>query len=282
LIYNNILEAIGHTPLIRLNNMTSPEDADIWINPDEKDVNCAPYIGDYGHWYTWDSKTNGFIDTGVMAEGYVPVLGQDYWTTEDQNAIREYLDGIASDKFDADDLVGEFGEPIDDYFLSRLPLSAWLGYEIKMSIPTKTSDLKNDSNFVSDEDYVRTDNNFTDEYKSKIDAIEELVSSLAQPVRSFVNILGGAGNWFSEDITDATGKIGTRYGQVVNVNNAVITPNSKVDLQITSEQMVIFHEKDLAFVAENDGGVITIYCIGSIPQNDYAIQAVVTEVVRGG
>jgi len=31
LIYNNILEAIGHTPLIRLNNMTSPEDADILV-----------------------------------------------------------------------------------------------------------------------------------------------------------------------------------------------------------------------------------------------------------
>jgi len=113
--------------------------------------------------------------------------------------------------------------------------------------------------------------------------VEGLVKSLSQPVRSFVNILGGADNWTAEDVEDSNGnKIGSRYGQVVNVNNAVITPNSKVDLQITSEQMVIFHEKDLAFVAENDGGVITIYCIGSIPQNDYAIQAVVTEVVRGG
>lgn len=31
MIYNNILEAIGHTPLIKLNNMTSPEDADILV-----------------------------------------------------------------------------------------------------------------------------------------------------------------------------------------------------------------------------------------------------------
>jgi len=85
--------------------------------------------------------------------------------------------------------------------------------------------------------------------------VEGLVKSLSQPVRSFVNILGGADNWTAEDVEDSNGnKIGSRYGQVVNVNNAVITPNSKVDLQITSEQMVIFHEKDLAFVAENDGG----------------------------
>ena len=31
MIYNSILEAIGNTPLIKLNNMTSPEDADILV-----------------------------------------------------------------------------------------------------------------------------------------------------------------------------------------------------------------------------------------------------------
>ena len=103
------------------------------------------------------------------------------------------------------------------------------------------------------------------------------------PTKAFVNILGGADNWIAEDVYDANNNvIGTRYGQVVNVNNAVITPYSKVDLQITSEQMVIFHEKDVAFVAENEDGVVTIYCIGSIPQNDYTLQAIVTEVKANG
>ena len=99
------------------------------------------------------------------------------------------------------------------------------------------------------------------------------------PTKAYVNIKGGASNWIAEDVADSGGNvIGSRYGQTVNVNNANITTRSKVDLQITSEQMLVFHEKDLAFVAENDNGVITIYCIGSIPQNDYTIQAVVTEV----
>ena len=31
MIYNNVLEAIGHTPLIRLNKMTGPEDAEILV-----------------------------------------------------------------------------------------------------------------------------------------------------------------------------------------------------------------------------------------------------------
>lgn len=31
MIYNNILEAVGHTPIIRLNNMTGPDDAEILV-----------------------------------------------------------------------------------------------------------------------------------------------------------------------------------------------------------------------------------------------------------
>lgn len=40
------------------------------------------------------------------------------------------------------------------------------------SIPTKTSELTNDSNFVSDASYVHTDNNFSNTYRSKLDGIE--------------------------------------------------------------------------------------------------------------
>ena len=40
-----------------------------------------------------------------------------------------------------------------------------------ISIPTKTSDLTNDSGFVSDASYVHTDNNFTTTLKDKLDGI---------------------------------------------------------------------------------------------------------------
>lgn len=70
----------------------------------------------------------------------------------------------------------------------------------------------------------------------------------------------------------------SRWFQIVTVDNAAITQYSKVDLQPSSEQLTIFHEKDLAFVAENDGGVVTVYCIGQTPTNNYTIQAIVTEV----
>lgn len=42
----------------------------------------------------------------------------------------------------------------------------------KPSIPTKTSDLTNDSNFVSDASYVHTDNNFTNADVTKLSGIE--------------------------------------------------------------------------------------------------------------
>ncbi len=73
-----------------------------------------------------------------------------------------------------------------------------------------------------------------------------------------------------------------RYYQQVAVANAMITSGSKIDLQPDSEQLSIFHEKDLAFVTENEDGVVYVYCIGQVPQNDYVIQATVTEVMLDG
>lgn len=68
------------------------------------------------------------------------------------------------------------------------------------------------------------------------------------------------------------------YSQVVTVNGA--TENSQVDLTPSVEQLAIFHQKDLAFVTENDGGVVTVYAIGQKPENDYTIQVTMTEVTE--
>lgn len=67
------------------------------------------------------------------------------------------------------------------------------------------------------------------------------------------------------------------YSQVVEVSD--VTENSQVDLTPSVEQLAIFHQKDLAFVTENDGGVVTVYAIGDKPTADYTIQVTITEVV---
>lgn len=66
------------------------------------------------------------------------------------------------------------------------------------------------------------------------------------------------------------------YSQVVSIDG--ITQYSKVDLLPSVEQLAIFHNKDVAFVTENEDGVVTVYAIGDKPTNDYVIQASITEV----
>ena len=67
------------------------------------------------------------------------------------------------------------------------------------------------------------------------------------------------------------------YSQVVNINGA--NRNSLIDLRLTAQQLDAFDEKDVAFMAENADGVITVYAIGQKPQNDYVFQVKITEVV---
>lgn len=66
------------------------------------------------------------------------------------------------------------------------------------------------------------------------------------------------------------------YKQVVTI--AGTTEFSKVDLQPSAEQLVIFHERDVNFTTVNEDGQIVVYAVGDKPQSDYTIQATVTEV----
>ena len=73
---------------------------------------------------------------------------------------------------------------------------------------------------------------------------------------------------------------GSLYSQVVTINGA--NELCKVDLNPSVEQLAAFHDKDISFVAVNEDGVVTVYCIGQKPTNDYEMQVTVTEVVANG
>lgn len=66
------------------------------------------------------------------------------------------------------------------------------------------------------------------------------------------------------------------YSQVVSIKG--VTNRSQVDITPDAEQLAIFREKDLALVAENEDGIVTVYAIGQKPMNDYTIQVTITEV----
>lgn len=82
---------------------------------------------------------------------------------------------------------------------------------------------------------------------------------------SEINLLSA--NWIGE---------ASPYYQVVDIDG--VTENSQVDLTPSIEQLVVFYEKDLGFVTENEDGIVTVYAIGQRPENDYTIQVTITEV----
>lgn len=57
-----------------------------------------------------------------------------------------------------------------------------------------------------------------------------------------------------------------------------ITANSKIDINLTVQQLNIFHQKDITFVVANEDKVVKMYCIGQKPTANYTVQLTITEV----
>ena len=95
----------------------------------------------------------------------------------------------------------------------------------------------------------------------------QILGPLSKPTARIANVELLAANW----IGDAS-----PYSQVVAIEG--VTENSQVDLTPSIEQLVIFYEKDLGFVTENEDGVVTVYALGQKPENDYTMQVTITEV----
>ena len=68
------------------------------------------------------------------------------------------------------------------------------------------------------------------------------------------------------------------FSQVVEVEG--ININSKVDIQMSAEQIVQLSDQIIAFTAENKSGVVTLYAIGDKPAADCELQATLSEVVN--
>jgi hypothetical protein len=69
------------------------------------------------------------------------------------------------------------------------------------------------------------------------------------------------------------------YSQVVQVEG--ISMASKVDIQLSVEQMQIFHDQVIAFTTVNTDGVVTLYAVGDKPAFDCTFQATLTNVDAG-
>ena len=120
-----------------------------------------------------------------------------------------------------------------------------------------------------------TKQNFTDGQvltAGQLNHIEEGIIALEKVIKDaavvrLANVTLTASKWVGSD---------SLYSQVVTIDG--ITQYSKVDLLPSVEQLAIFHNKDVAFVTENEDGVVTVYAIGDKPLLDYTMQVQITEV----
>ena len=66
------------------------------------------------------------------------------------------------------------------------------------------------------------------------------------------------------------------YSQVVNI--ATVTASTKIDLQPTAQQIASLNDADIALIAQNNNGTVTVYALGGKPSVDYTMQVLLTEV----
>ena len=140
---------------------------------------------------------------------------------------------------------------------------------------------KDDLN-ISDEDQNAINNMIAAE-AARAAAEDARVKAESERVATFEKMMESGGSYATTRLTSVTlnasawiSEEDLLHSQVVAIDG--VTEHSKVDLQPSVEQLAIFHEKDIAFVAENDGGNVTVFAIGDKPTNDYTIQATITEV----
>lgn len=104
--------------------------------------------------YTDGTTTTFTVTNGQNGTGSVADVTQNGVSVLDGTVAKVVADANVQSDWDESDTT-------DDAYIKNKP-----------SIPTATSDLTNDSNYVSDSDYVHTDNNYTSAEKSKLSGIE--------------------------------------------------------------------------------------------------------------
>lgn len=70
------------------------------------------------------------------------------------------------------------------------------------------------------------------------------------------------------------------YFQIVTIDN--ISVNSKVELQMSAEQIEALSDQRIAFTCSNKGGIATLYAIGDKPSKTCEFQVTLSDVVNIG
>ena len=150
-----ILGSLGNKIYTQPEEPIDAADGSIWLDTDEDGLDIkpgadgiTPHIGENGNWFI------GEIDTGKPSrgddgiDGKIPIKGTDYFTDDDKIEIAE--------------LAAQFVDIPDDYATEEYVINKIAeaslsgsdvdlsGYAQKSEIPTKVSQLENDSNYLTE------------------------------------------------------------------------------------------------------------------------------------
>lgn len=177
----------------------------------------AKYLDDNGLLYLWGKIKSTFAlisdiptkTSDLTNDSHFPVDSA-YIHTDNNftTALKNKLDGIAT---------GAQVNVIETVKVNGTALTP-SSKAVDISVPTKTSDIENDSHYAVDASYVHTDNNFTTALKNKLDG----VASGAQ-----ANVI-----------------------ETVKVNNTALTPSNKaVNITVPTKTSDITNDSD--FVSDD-------------------------------
>lgn len=148
-------------------------------------------------------------------------------------------------------------------------------------IPSKTSDLTNDSNFVSDASYVHTDNNFTTTLKNRLEGIE---AGAEVNQNAFSNIKVGTSTIAADTKTDTlTLTAGSNVTLTPDTTNDAVTiaatvPTKVSDLTNDSNYITAAGAPVQSVNSKTGAVTLTASDVGALPDSTTIPQGTVTSV----
>lgn len=136
------------------------------------------------------AATKKYVDDSIIASGGVVIDSAMSSTSENPvqnkviyNALQNKVDSVSGKGLSTNDFTNELltkvnsvesnaEENVIDGVTVNGTDATITNRKAEITVPTKTSDLTNDSDFVSDASYVHTDNNYTTTDKNKLSAVE--------------------------------------------------------------------------------------------------------------
>jgi hypothetical protein len=245
-----------------------------WIKSDSGNVY---YLGGRDFLPLKDAYANDYSsDALLVCNRYSPKPYKPH--TEQPDCVTYMYRGAAGNSVSFKDesitTIDEWKEQLANWYSDGTPLQIVVRLETPIETPLSVEEIAaykelhtyREPTTVSNNDGAYMELEYVMDAKKYINSIVGTGGGAAPARLSSVTIHASAWNTESDGL----------HSQVVAIPG--VTEYSKVDLLPSVEQLAVFRNKDVAFVTENENGVVTVFAIGDKPILDYTMQVSITEV----